>query len=76
MKSQLEDQIEALDEEFENLDAFSEIVFKDGRHDIERQFREKGKLHESVIGKVNTGVESMDYVLGGPLHNEIGEFFL
>ena len=76
MKSHLEDQIEALDEDFDSIEAFSEAVFKDGRHDIERKFRDKGKLHGSVIGRVNTGVESMEYVLGGPLHNEIGQFRL
>ena len=72
MKVQLQSQIDDLGEEFEGLDNFSETVFKDERHDVERSFREKGKYHESVIGVVNSGVESMEYVLGGPLHNEIG----
>ena len=72
MKVQLEGQIHDFGEDFENLDNFSETVFKDERHDVERSFREKGKYHESVIGVVNSGVESMEYVLGGPLHNEIG----
>ena len=72
MKAQLEDQIAALDEDFQDVDNFIETVFTDERHDIERSFRENGKHHNSVIGIVNTGVESMQYVLGGPLHNEIG----
>ena len=72
MKDQLEDQIAALDELFQDVDNFIETVFTDERHDIERSFRENGKHHNSVIGVVNTGVESMHYVLGGPLHNEIG----
>ena len=72
MESQLKDQIDALDEEFYSIDQFCDIAFTEGRHDIERSFRDKGKNHESVIGRVNTGVESMEYVLGGPLHNEIG----
>ena len=72
MKVQLEGQIDDFGEDFENLDNFSETVFKYERHDVERSFRKKGKCHESVIGVVNSGVESMEYVLGGPLHNEIG----
>ena len=68
----LDDQINQLDEEFEDRNNFIKTVFEDDRHDIERIFRERGKFHKSVIGEVNSGVESMEFVLGGPLHNEIG----
>ena len=72
MKAQLAEQIKELGEDQINVENFSDVVSKQERHDIERLFRVKGKNHESVVGVVNTGVESMDYVTGGPLHNEIG----
>ena len=51
---------------------FIEMAVKAGRNDIERRFRDKGKRHQSVIGQNNCGIESMDFTIGGELHNEIG----
>ena len=68
MKSQLADQINDLGEDLINVDNFNEVVSKQERHDIERLFRLKGKSHGSVIGLVNTGVESMEYVIGEVLN--------
>jgi hypothetical protein len=72
IKSHLQDQVNDLNEDFDSIESFAEAVSRDERHDLERIFREKGKNHNSVIGRVQTGVESFEYVLGGPLHNEIG----
>ena len=74
MEKHLKDQIEDLDEieDFNDVDEFCEFVFNNDRNDIERVFRDKGKHHNSVIAKVNSGVESMDFAMGGELHNEIG----
>ena len=72
MRIQLENQIKCLGEPFDSIEDFKEEVFKNGRHDLERMLRARGKKFQSVIGDVNSPVESFDYVLGGPLHNEIG----
>ena len=72
MKTNLAGQIRRLGEDDISVDTFSELVIKEERHDVERLFRDRGKNHESVVGLVNTGVASMQYIIGGPLHNEIG----
>ena len=55
-----------------DIDEFFHWVKINERNDVERQFRDKGKHNQSVIGKVNSCVDSMEYALGGELHNEIG----
>ena len=72
MKGHLQDQIEDLDEDLSGVDDICDYVFKNDRNEIERKFRDRGKHHKSVIAKVNSGIESMEYALGGELHNEIG----
>ena len=75
MKEHLVDQISDLgdlQEDFTDVDNFFEHVIQNDRNDYERQFREKGKYHHSVIGNNNSGVVSMEMAPGGSLHNEIG----
>ena len=72
METRLKDQIKSLKEPFDSIADFKRAVYEDDRHDLERVLRAKGKNYDSVIGVVNTGVESFEFVLGGPLHNEIG----
>ena len=75
MKQHLKDQIsdlEDLEEDFIDVSEFFEHVITNDRNDYERQFRVKGKYHNSVIGNNNSGLDSMEFALGGELHNEIG----
>ena len=72
MKCKLADQITRLHDDCITVENFDETVIKGEKHEVERIFRDRGKYHESVVGPVSTGVESMDCVVGGPLHNEIG----
>ena len=72
MRLHLENQIKELKEPFESVETFKRDVFENGRHDLERLMRTRGKKFTNVIGDVNSPVESFDFVLGGPLHNEIG----
>ena len=75
MKEHLRDQIsdiEDLEEDFPDVDNFFEHVIQNDRNDYERQFRVKGKYHNSIIGNNNSGVDTMECAPGGSLHNEIG----
>ena len=76
MENHLKDQIKSLGGEFkdfsDDVDGFFDYVNVHERNDTERKFRTQGKHHKSQIGKVNSGVESMEFALGGELHNEIG----
>ena len=55
---------------YENVEDFESEVWEDVTS--ERKMRDKGKKHESVIGKNVSSVKSMEFVCGGELHNEIG----
>ena len=72
MKKHFEDQIADLNENFVDSDNFIEDAVESQRNDFERHFRNKGKTHKSIIGRNNSGVKSMDFCVGGELHNEIG----
>jgi hypothetical protein len=76
MEGHLKDQIKGLGEEFEhlsdNVNDFFENIDLNQRNDVERKFRSRGKNHKSIIGQVNSGVKSMEFEVGGELHNEIG----
>ena len=74
MERHLLDQIETV-KDYEGpseVDSFFEWVNTNERNDVERQFRDNGKHYQSVIGKVNSCVDSMEFTVGGELHNEIG----
>ena len=51
-------------EDFGDRESFIETIVESDKHEVERQFRDKGKNHHSVIGRNNTGIESMDFALG------------
>ena len=74
MKQHLKDQISDVEnlENITEVDDFVEYVNTEENHNIERQLREKGKFHNSVIGNNNSGIDSMHFALGGELHNQIG----
>ena len=73
MDKNLQDEIKALNEtDLSDTGDFLDFVTKNERSDIERKFRNRGKHHKSIIGKVNSGIDSMEFALGGELHNEIG----
>ena len=76
IEKNLKNQIKGLGKDYDylsdNVDKFFEFSEVNQRNDLERKFRVRGKNHKSIIGKVNSGVESMNHVIGGELHNEIG----
>jgi hypothetical protein len=72
MKKDFEDQISDLKENLENEDNFIETLVESDRNDVERKFRIRGKKHHSVIGRNNSGIESLEFAIGGDLHNQIG----
>ena len=75
MEKHLQDQISDLadlEEDFIDVGQFFDHVIQNDRNDYERQFRLKGKYHSSIIGNNNSGVNSMEFALGGELHNQIG----
>ena len=75
MRKQIEDQISELtdlDEKYKSIEEFHKYAIDNDRNDYERRFRVRGKHHGSVIGRNNSCVDSMEYVIGGGLHNEIG----
>ena len=72
MEKNFQEQIDSLKEDLSGIDNFAEFVVVEGRNDLERKFREAGKKHRSVIGQNNSCVDSIDHLLGGCLHNEIG----
>ena len=65
-------QLQHLREDFSDIEDFTEYVVKNNRHDLERKMRDYGKECKSVIGPVNSCVESVNHIMGGGLHNEIG----
>ena len=72
IEKDFQNQIRQLDEDFGVVGDFTKYVVVDNRHDIERKFCDNGKNHNSVIGTVNTCVDSMEFIVGGGLHNAIG----
>ena len=72
MEKNFQEQIDSLEEDLSGIDNFTEFVVVEGRNDLERKFRDAGKKHRSVIGQNNSCVDSIDHLLGGCLHNEIG----
>ena len=74
MEQHLKDQISDIDglENMESVSDFFDHVSETENHNLERQFRTRGKHHESVIGKNNSAIESMIFACGGELHNQIG----
>ena len=72
MEVNFQEQIDRLDEDISEVEDFAEFVVLNGRNDLERKFRVAGKSHKSVIGQINSCVDSMEFALGGCLHNEIG----
>ena len=72
MNKDFEDQISGLKENLQNGDNFIETMVESDRNDVERKFRIKGKQHNSVIGRNNSGIESLEFAVGGDLHNQIG----
>ena len=74
MEQHLKDQIGDFEdiENFAEVSDFVEFVNAEENHNIERQFREKGKYHNSIIGNNNSPIDSMHFALGGDLHNVIG----
>ena len=64
LENDLGSQISELTEDFGVGDNFIETVVESDNHTVERQFRDKGKNHHSVIGRNNTGIPSMDFALG------------
>ena len=73
IETDFQNQIRQLNEDFGVVEDFTKFVVVNNRHDIERKFRDNGKNHNSVIGTINTCVDSMDFIVGGGLHNEIGK---
>ena len=75
MKQHIMDQISDVDtvENLSDPDDFFDYVNKNDRTDIERQFRLKGKYNSSIIANNNSGIDNMEFSLGGELHNEIGQ---
>ena len=72
MEKHLKDQIDDLEDyvdEDKDVDKFCQHVIESDDHKYERQFRVRGKHHNSVIGNNNSAVESMEYAPGGSLHN-------
>ena len=65
MEQHLKDQISDVDdlENFAEVSDFVEYVNTEENHDIERQFREKGKHHNSIIGSNNSPIDSMHYAM-------------
>lgn len=75
MRNHIENQISKLtdlEEKYKTVEEFFKYAVDNDRNDYERKFRVRGKHHDSVIGRNNSCVDSMEYVLGGGLHNEIG----
>jgi hypothetical protein len=72
IEKDFQNQITQLNEDFGMVEDFTKFVVLNNRHDIERKFRDNGKNNNSVIGTVNTCVDSMEFIVGGGLHNEIG----
>ena len=73
LKVKFKEQVECLGEGLiSEVDNFAEFVVINGRNDIERKFRDFGKHHKSLIGQNNSAVDSIDFMCGGCLHNEIG----
>ena len=75
MRNHIEAQISELtdlDEIHKTPEEFFKYAIDFDRNDYERQFRARGKLHSSIIGRNNSSASSMEYVIGGGLHNEIG----
>ena len=78
MESHLADQIRGVSEnerpgEVDNsgdvessgaITEFFDWVYDNERNDVERLFRDEGKHHQSVIGKNNSCIESMEYAPG------------
>ena len=61
MNKDFEDQISGLKENLQNGDNFIETMVESDRNDVERKFRIKGKQHNSVIGRNNSGIESLEF---------------
>ena len=74
LEKHIKDQISDIDsvETFSDPGEFFDYVNKHDSNDIERKFRLKGKYHSSVIANNNSGIDNMEFVPGGELHNEIG----
>ena len=75
MRNHLKDQIsELMDDDVKCMppEEFFKHAVDSDRNDYEREFRVRGKRHGSIIGRNNSCVDSMDFVIGGGLHNEIG----
>ena len=75
LRKHLDDQIsdiQDLDPEVRESEQFFKYVIDNDVNSLERKFRDRGKHHCSVIGKNNSPCDSIQFCLGGSLHNEIG----
>ena len=59
---------------FSSIEEFKENVDMTECNEYERVFRNNGKKNKSVIGDNISGVNSLDYYVGGDLHNQGRKF--
>jgi hypothetical protein len=59
---------------FSSIEEFKENVDMTECNEYERVFRNNGKKNKSVIGENISGINSLDYYVGGDLHNQGRKF--